>query len=108
MNIISNTTSDIIIWIGILISIIGSVMEIRKIKGKSTPEQISQESLTKDERIKVWVLALFNPVWTDIILYFGLRKRFPTKAKSANIICFIVFALWITTSILIGFPVSRR
>ena len=107
MNIISKATSDLIIWIGIIISIIGSVIEMKKIKKKSTPEQLSQEPLTRDERIKVWVLALFNPVWTDIILYFGLRKRFPAKAKSANIICFIVFALWIITSILFGFPVSR-
>ncbi|MCX6764231.1 MAG: hypothetical protein NTU58_00780 [Candidatus Nealsonbacteria bacterium] len=105
MHIISKSTSDLIIYIGIVVSIIGSIIIMKRIKAKLAVGQVSQEPLTKDERIKIWILALFNPIWTDIILYFGWRKSLPIKAKNANLICFITFFLWLALSYLIGFPV---
>lgn len=108
MNIISKATSDLIIYIGMAISIIGSIIVMKRAKAKLTSGQVSQEPLTDDEKTKVWILALLNPIWTDIILYFSWRKSLPIKAKNANKTCFISFGLWIILSLLIGFPVSLR
>ena len=108
MNIISKATSNLIMYIGMAISIIGSIIIMKRAKAKLTPGQVSQEPLMDDEKTKVWILALLNPIWTDIILYFGWRKSLPIKAKSANLTCFICFALWLILSLLIGFPVSLR
>jgi len=100
------TINDLIISVGMVISILGSVSVMKKAKEKTVDGQVSQESLTTNEKLKVWALALLNPIWTDIILYYGLRKKLPVKAKRINIICFIAFGLWILFSFLIGFPVN--
>lgn len=105
MNIISESTSELIIYVGIAISIIGSIIILKKAKAKLTSGQVSQEPLTNDERIRVWILAILNPIWTDVILYFGWRKSLPIKARNANSVCFVAFGLWVVSSLLLGFPV---
>ncbi len=108
MNIISKETSDLIINIGIVISIIGSIIVMKRAKAKLTQEEVSQEPLTNDEKTKVWILALLNPIWTDVILYFGWKKSLPIKARNANLTCFISLGVWLILSRLIGFPMSLR
>ena len=78
-----------------LISIIGSVIVMQGAKAKISSGQSSQDPLTKDERIKVWILAILNPVLTGAILYFGLRKRLPIKARNSNTISFAAVGIWI-------------
>jgi hypothetical protein len=87
--------------IGFIIAVPSAIILLKKIKEKSLSGEISQEPLTKDEKNKVWILALLNPVWTGAILYFGLKKRFPVKAKNVNTISWkALFILFIIGAIL--------
>jgi hypothetical protein len=83
--------------------VVGSFIFISKINRKKQEEQISQEPLSKDEKIKVWILLILNPVLAGAILYFGLRKRFPAKAKNANKISFIAYIPWLVIVVLRAF-----
>ncbi|MCX6737830.1 MAG: hypothetical protein NTY11_00145 [Candidatus Parcubacteria bacterium] len=82
-----------------LISAVGSFIFINKVNKRKQEEWASQEPLLKDEKIKVWILLILNPVLAGAILYFGLRKRFPIKAKNANKISFIAYIPWIVIAI---------
>jgi len=94
----------LIISIFFCISLVGSIIVMKRVKAKISPGQISQEPLTKDEKIKIWILALLNPIWAGLIFYFGWRKLLPIKAKKANIISFVAFIPWLLFFALTGFP----
>jgi hypothetical protein len=101
-----NPIPDLISVIVGLISIAGAMFLVRETKAKIPHGQTSQEPLTKNEKIKVWILAILNPVLTGAILYFGWRKSLPIKAKNANVISFAALGLWIVLSILLGWPLN--
>ncbi|MFZ2038942.1 MAG: hypothetical protein WAV11_03320 [Minisyncoccia bacterium] len=50
--------------------------------------QVSQEPLTKVEKIYVWIICLFNPILGGAILYYGWKNRLPAKARKSNMISF--------------------
>jgi len=76
-------------------SVIGSIILMIEAKNKIPPGQVSQQSLIGNEKVKAWILAFCNPIWTGVILYFGWRKKLPTKAKKVKIIFFISLGIWI-------------
>ena len=53
-------------------------------KKKVPQETISSDSLSKKQKILIWVLCIFDPLIAGAILYYGWKKRLPTKAKEAN------------------------
>lgn len=97
---------DLITLIGGLTSIAGSYSMMKKAKSKLTPGQIMQDPLTNDEKNKTYIFALLNPLWAGIILYYGWKKCLPIKAKSANDISLMAFALWFISSFLFGWPLN--
>lgn len=101
-----NPILDLIILLAGLTSIVGSLVTMKKVKANLQPEQDLQESLTDDEKKKVYSLAILNPIWTGIIFYFGWKKVLPIKAKNANKITFIAFGLWLLSSILFNWPIN--
>jgi hypothetical protein len=70
--------------------------ELQKIK-------ISDEGLTRNEKIAAWIFSILNPVITGAIMYYMWRKRYPTKAKQANHISIIVFLIEFMLGILVTF-----
>ncbi|MHC4153262.1 MAG: hypothetical protein ACYSSP_14380 [Planctomycetota bacterium] len=62
-------------------------------KRKLEKGQISEEPLTVGEKVLTWICCLFNPIISGAILYYGWRKRLPTKAKTANRISWIAFSI---------------
>lgn len=101
-----NPILDLIMLVAATTAIVGSYKLMKSAKSKLASEQISQDGLSHDEKNKVYALALLNPVWAGIIFYFGWRKNLPAKAKEANNITFIAFALWILLSLIIGWPLK--
>lgn len=97
---------DLIMFVGGLTSIVGSYGLMKKAKVKLQAGQISQDPLTKDEKTKISALAILNPLWAGIILYYGWRKSFPIKAKGANNISLAAFLLWLFSSFIFGWPLN--
>jgi len=101
MNAYDPTTDiiKIIIW---SIALIGSIVLMKKVKSKVPPDQISQESLIKNEKLLIWSLCFFNPLIAGAIFYYGWRKRLPVKAKQANTISFAAFGLFLVLWFVLG------
>jgi hypothetical protein len=55
--------------------------------------KISQDPLTKKEKVITWILCILCPVINGAIFYYGLKKKFPVKAKKANTISIISFLI---------------
>jgi len=97
---------DLIMLIGGLVSVIGSLSLMKKAKANLPANQASQDPLSKDEKAKAYLFAVLNPLWAGIILYYGWKKSFPMKAKGANNISLNAFFLWLVSSLLVGWPLS--
>ncbi len=70
-----------------------TIILLKNAKGKVPVGQVSQEPLTGQEKILVWVLCVFNPILAGAILYYGWRKILPEKARMANQISFAALGL---------------
>jgi hypothetical protein len=72
-----------------VLALIWVIIENRKLaKGQSTEEPFSV--ITK---IIVGLLCLVDPIVTGPIFYYGLRKKFPKKARYANWTSIILFII---------------
>ena len=82
---------------------------MRKAEYLDGPEPLilSEEPLAVSEKILTWICCLFNPIIAGAILYYGWRKRLPTKAKQANRIFWIAFLILIAFLIVLIFFGSR-
>lgn len=89
-----------------IIAIIGSIFVARKAKSKLQGGEIPQDSLTQEEKNKVFTMALLNPIWAGLIFYLEWKYKLPVKASQANKISFIAFGIWLLLSFLIGWPIK--
>ena len=101
-----NPILDLIMLAMVLISIFGSIFIARRAKSKLQSGQILQDSLTQDEKNKVYILALLNPIWAGLIFYLEWKYKLPVKASQANKISFIAFGIWLLLSLIIGWPIN--
>lgn len=101
-----NPILDLIMLVAVLISIFGSILVARKAKSKLQSGQILQDSLTQDEKNKVFMLTLLNPIWGGLIFYLEWKYKLPVKASQANKISFIAFGIWLLLSFMIGWPIN--
>lgn len=60
-----------------------------------------KDPLTKDEKIKVWVLCLLSPLVAGAIFYYGWKNKLPKKSAEANTISWYAFAILVLGWILI-------
>ncbi len=79
-----NPILDIVMLVMVLISIIGSISVARRAKSKLLSGQILQDSLTQDEKNKIYMLTLLNPIWAGLIFYLEWKYKLPVKASQAN------------------------
>lgn len=87
--------TDLIRVFGGLIAIIGSYKLMKQAKFQLQAGQVSQDSLTNNEKTQVYIYALLNPLFAGAIFYYGWRKVLPIKAKNANDASLIAFVVWI-------------
>lgn len=78
-----------------LIVFVSSFMFMRKVKSQVVDGQVINDSLTKKEKIIVWIASLLQPIIAGAVFYYGWKKKLPAKAKQANNISLIVFLLWL-------------
>ncbi len=80
-------------YIIILAVLITSI--IWMIKGRnSVPEgQIVSDSLTTKQKFFMVILCFLNPIIAGAIFYYGWKNKLPIKAKQANNISLLVFAI---------------
>jgi hypothetical protein len=77
-----------------LISLLLTVVAIYlMISTKKNYKEVSQEPLTVNEKIIIWIICFFTPIWGGAIFYYGWRKLLPIKAKKANNISLWVFLI---------------
>jgi len=55
--------------------------------------ELPNEPFTRSEIIQVWIIAVLNPLVTGPLLYYGLKDRWPSKARQANRISILVLAI---------------
>lgn len=101
-----NLILDLLVFLGIIISIVGSLITMKKAKKNLNLEKGLQELLVGDEKKKVFILSLLNPIWAGIIFYFGWRKVLPMKAKTANHMTFLALFIWIVASYIFNWPIN--
>lgn len=80
----------LVIWIPIVIWCLVLMFKIRS----SVPEgQSSDQPLSTEEKIQIWIICLLIPILGGAIFYYGWKNRLPIKAKTANRISWTVFGL---------------
>jgi len=95
-----------IIW---LIGLILCIWLMKNRKSKIPEGQISSESLTGNEKLLIWIICIVNPILGGAILYYGWKKKLPTKAKQANHISLWAFLIVIIVGfILVGSGVIKN
>jgi hypothetical protein len=87
----SNYSIVTIIILIILFGFWGSKMKSEESKIEST---INQEGLSGREKVITWIFSLMAPLIAGGVLYYIWIKTYPKKAKQANIISWIVFAVY--------------
>jgi hypothetical protein len=78
------------------------------ISTKKGVAQVSQDPLTKKEKIIIWIICVFTPIWGGAIFNYGWKKLLPVKAKKANNISLWVFLIEIILGLAIGFLSSYQ
>lgn len=76
-----------------LLVFLGSIIFMINRRSKVAEGQISSEPLTSREKFLTWIVCLLNPLIAGAILFHGWKKKLPQKAKQANKISFIAFAI---------------
>ena len=67
------------------ISFVVSIVVMSKIKSTTK----SDISLSKNEKIIVWVTCFFAPIFAGLVYYFGWKKLLPKKSKQAGNIAWL-------------------
>ena len=71
---------------------------------KQVPDgQVSQEPLTRREKLIIWIFCFLNPIVAGAVFYYGWKKKLPIKAKSANQISLWAFLILIVLFALAAF-----
>lgn len=84
---------DTIQQIIVLVVLIITAVMMSRANKKVTIGQVSQEPLTKKEKIIIWILCILNPLIAGGIFYYGWKKKLPVKAKQANQISLWAFLI---------------
>lgn len=66
-----------------------------KTESRVSENQISQESLTRNEKISVWLFSFLDPLVAGAVFYYWWRKKLPMKAKQANKISWLAILILI-------------
>jgi hypothetical protein len=92
-----------IIWaIAGIIGIIISAVWVSKERKKVPKGTVNPAPFTSGEKLYVALLTIATPIVAGAIFYYGLIKRSPKKAKTANIYSLVVFAIGLAISVLVG------
>lgn len=70
-----------LIW---LIGLGGTIYLLKSAKKQVPDGTVSEESLTGQEKVKIWILCLLDPILAGAIFYYGWKKKLPKKGKQAN------------------------
>lgn len=80
----------LILWLAVFI---GTIYLMIKTKKQVVDGQISQEMLTGNEKLLVWLFCFLNPIIAGAVFYYGWKKNLPMKAKAANQISLWAFLI---------------
>ena len=86
-----------------VVVLVASIYLMGKANKQVPVGQISEEPLTKKEKIATWILCFFDPIISGAIFYYGWRKKLPVKAKQANLISLLSFLIFIGAAALAVF-----
>ncbi len=86
----------------IIISILSIVLML-KTKKTIVDGQVSQDVLTKNEKICIWIFSLLDPVLAGAIFYYGWKKKLPKKAHQANQISMWAFFIAVAVFFVFAF-----
>ena len=88
-----------VVWILEIVAVTIAWWLMIKEKSKISKGQVSNESLTTHEKYTISLLSFVSPILSQAIFYYGWKKRLPLKARSANKIGWIAFALLVVINL---------
>ena len=94
-----------IIW---FVTLISSIVLMVNQKNHVLSDQPNSDSLSKLHKSLIWILCLLNPILAGAILYYGWRKKLPTKAQQANRISWTAVAIEVVLGGLLFFLTQGR
>jgi hypothetical protein len=80
-----------------------SIVLMLKIKKTIADGQVSEDVLTKNEKLYIWIFSILDPVLAGAIFYYGWKKKLPKKAHQANQISMWAFLIVIVASLVFAF-----
>ncbi len=84
----------------IIVGFVGTIIYLVKMR-RSVPEgEVTSESLSKKEKIMVWIFCFLNPILAGAVFYYGWKRKLPIKAKEANKISIGAFSIEVILGIL--------
>ena len=76
-----------VVSLAVLVLLIVGIVYMIRMRGYQGPDAV----LSGKDKLIVWLVCIFNPIWGGAIFYYGLKNKFPQKAKQANKISMIAF-----------------
>ena len=76
-----------VVSLAVLVLLVVGIVYMIRMRGYQGPDVV----LSGTDKLIVWLVCLFNPIWGGAIFYYGLKNKFPQKAKQANKISMIAF-----------------
>ncbi len=87
----------------IIIVTLLSIVLMLKTKKTIADGQVSEESLTKNEKLYIWIFSILDPVLAGAIFYYGWKKKLPKKAHQANQISMRAFFIAVAAFFVFAF-----
>ncbi len=100
--IIAKTLLNLLLNLLELSSLAGSIFLLVSEREKVAPDQSSVEPWSVGQKVLIFFLTVFSPVISGAILYYGLRKRCPTKARAANWFSFLGLVIYLAIAYSLG------
>jgi hypothetical protein len=85
-------TIESILW---LVALVVGIWFMVSKKSKIPDQQQSLDPLSGKEKLLVFVLCLFNPLILGAVFYYGWKRKLPQQAKTANLLSFAAFAVFL-------------
>jgi hypothetical protein len=88
-------------------SLLAAIFILVKEREKIPAGQSSFESWGKKELFLIFLVNVFSPIVSGAVLYYGLRRRWPTKAKIANHFSYVGLVLYLLLAYLLANSLQR-
>ncbi|MBI4427072.1 MAG: hypothetical protein HY569_01120 [Candidatus Magasanikbacteria bacterium] len=88
-----SSLGDTLSFFTVVVALIGCIFFLKEQKSKVADGQTSVDLFKGKELLLVWIFCLLFPIINGTVLYYGLKKKLPQKAKQANKISWLALVV---------------